>query len=220
MYNFILGVPGKLKTLLDRLTSTRAANLDNLDATVSTRAPSSTALSSSVWTGTKAGYLDQSLSSTETAISNKIDGLHLEKSTNGILGWNYYSANYYNLTPYIKSAQNSTATSWTDVLNISGQFTLNFLMLHIRHHTFNTNTTYFRITIDGTQVLNSSKGSVVRNWYYPIVGAILPDSASTDILSLTFGGPLIVKSNLKIETYHTNGGGYCYTTALYDYTLI
>jgi len=54
---FLLGVPGKLKTLLDRLTATRAGYLDRLDATISSRT------SSAVWTGTKAGYLDASISS-------------------------------------------------------------------------------------------------------------------------------------------------------------
>jgi hypothetical protein len=44
-------------------TSARAAKLDNLDATVSSRAPSSTALSNSVWTDTKAGYIDVAISS-------------------------------------------------------------------------------------------------------------------------------------------------------------
>ena len=58
MIDFLLGVPGKLKTVLDRLTSTRAANLDNLDAAISTRAPASTALSTAQWTNTRAGLLD------------------------------------------------------------------------------------------------------------------------------------------------------------------
>jgi hypothetical protein len=62
MISFLLGVPGKLKTLTDRLTSGRAANLDNLDVAVSTTAPASTALSSATWTGTKAGYLDGAIS--------------------------------------------------------------------------------------------------------------------------------------------------------------
>jgi hypothetical protein len=58
----LYGLPGRIKILIDRLTATRAGNLDNLNATVSSRAPSSTALSSSVWTGTKAGYLDAAIS--------------------------------------------------------------------------------------------------------------------------------------------------------------
>lgn len=39
------------------------AGVENLDATVSSRAAASTALSSAVWTNTKAGYIDQSISS-------------------------------------------------------------------------------------------------------------------------------------------------------------
>ena len=40
-------------------TSARAANIDNLDAAISTRAPANTALSNAVWTNTRAGYLDK-----------------------------------------------------------------------------------------------------------------------------------------------------------------
>jgi len=48
---------GKLSTLISRLTSTRASNLDNLDSAVSD------CTQSSVWTPTKAGYLDAAISS-------------------------------------------------------------------------------------------------------------------------------------------------------------
>jgi hypothetical protein len=61
MIGALMGVPGKLKTLIDRLTSTRATNLDNLDATVSSRAAASTALSTATWTSTRAGYMDSYL---------------------------------------------------------------------------------------------------------------------------------------------------------------
>lgn len=91
MWAMLAGVPGKLKTLVDRLTAARAANLDNLNATVSSRmpgtateqgridvaissrAPSSTALSNATWTNTKAGFLDAAVSSrapSSTALSN------------------------------------------------------------------------------------------------------------------------------------------------------
>lgn len=46
----LLGLPGKCKTLADRLTSGRAAALDNLDIAVSTLAPAATALSNATWT--------------------------------------------------------------------------------------------------------------------------------------------------------------------------
>lgn len=47
-----------LTTLTGRLTSTRAGLLDNLDAAVTTRAPSSTALSTAQWTNGRAALLD------------------------------------------------------------------------------------------------------------------------------------------------------------------
>lgn len=59
MWTMLAGVPGKLKTLLDRLTAGRAANLDNLNATISSRAPASTALSNTVWTDGLASNLAQ-----------------------------------------------------------------------------------------------------------------------------------------------------------------
>lgn len=58
MMELLAGVPGKLKALADRLTAARAANLDRLDADVSTRAPASSALSRMVWTDAKAALLD------------------------------------------------------------------------------------------------------------------------------------------------------------------
>lgn len=53
----LLGLSGKLKTLIDRLTATRAALLDNLNSAVSTRAPASTALTSATWTSGLASIL-------------------------------------------------------------------------------------------------------------------------------------------------------------------
>lgn len=44
-------------------TQARATMLDNLDATVTSRAPAATALSTAVWTDVKAGYLDVAISS-------------------------------------------------------------------------------------------------------------------------------------------------------------
>lgn len=58
MWTMLAGVPGKLKTLIDRLTATRAANLDKLDANITTRAAAATALSNAVWSDARAGKLD------------------------------------------------------------------------------------------------------------------------------------------------------------------
>ena len=61
MIDFLLGVPGKLKSISDFLTTNwtiaRAAKVDNLDAAMSTRAPAGTALSNGVWTQALANSL-------------------------------------------------------------------------------------------------------------------------------------------------------------------
>lgn len=74
-----LGVSGRLKKILDRLTNStealsdgRVAKLDNLDAAVSTRAPASTALSSATWTGAKAAFLDAAISTAGRQLKKQI----------------------------------------------------------------------------------------------------------------------------------------------------
>ena len=63
MIETLLGLPGRVSALLGRLTETRANNLDRLDAAVTTRAPSATALSNLVWTD---------------AIAAKLSAMHVE----------------------------------------------------------------------------------------------------------------------------------------------
>jgi hypothetical protein len=72
MIGALIGLPGKIKTLLDRLTATRAGLLDNLDAAMTTRAAASTALSTATWSATKAGYLDVAISSRLSAAVKSI----------------------------------------------------------------------------------------------------------------------------------------------------
>ena len=57
MIETLMGLPGRVSALLSRLTETRAGNLDRLDVAVSSRAPSSTALSNLVWTDAIAAKL-------------------------------------------------------------------------------------------------------------------------------------------------------------------
>lgn len=63
MIALILALLGQAAELLNRLTTARAGKIDNLDATISSRAPSSTALSTATWDATKAGRLDAAISS-------------------------------------------------------------------------------------------------------------------------------------------------------------
>jgi len=95
----LLGLPGRIKILMDRITSTRASNLDNLNASVSSRAPASTALSSSVWTGTRAGYLDASISG--RASQSSVDAIPtspIKSVQRGLLTVGFADAPPYNVT--------------------------------------------------------------------------------------------------------------------------
>jgi hypothetical protein len=56
MLGFLAGIPGRMKTLLDRLTAARAGYLDNLAA--GPVAQASTALSTATWTNGLAAELD------------------------------------------------------------------------------------------------------------------------------------------------------------------
>lgn len=71
MIDFLLAVPGKLKSISDYLTTnwttTRAAKIDNLDAAVTTRAAASTALSTATWSGTLAAKLENTIQTSVVA---------------------------------------------------------------------------------------------------------------------------------------------------------
>ena len=70
---FLLGIPGKLKILLDRLTQEKIDKLTNLDAAISSRA------SGAIWDQTKANLLNVSVSSRAdgafwtTNLASKVD---------------------------------------------------------------------------------------------------------------------------------------------------
>jgi hypothetical protein len=59
MSAFLFGVPGKLKTLIDRLTSTRAGYLDNL----------------AQYTTTRAGYLDRLNSYLDASVAGRLGSI-------------------------------------------------------------------------------------------------------------------------------------------------
>lgn len=66
----LIAIPGKVKTLLDRVTQIRADNLDRLDATVSSRASSTEVAKAATWSNALAllitTNLDQKVSSAGT----------------------------------------------------------------------------------------------------------------------------------------------------------
>jgi hypothetical protein len=152
MIAFLLGVPSKLKTLTDRLTSTRATNLDNLDAQVSTRAAASTALSTATWTSGRAAKLDSVALNTDPLLkAPKANGLAL------------ISSEFYTNADTIRQVNvtlDTLSTSYTTVLNYTGSGFLDMCMVHPVSGSSNTSDIFLKITIDGVVV---AEGSVSAN---------------------------------------------------------
>jgi hypothetical protein len=124
-----MGVPGKLKTLLDRLTATRAGYLDNLDAAVSSRAAASTALTNATWTDAKSNKLTNAAQEDSPLLDVPI--------SNGIVSTTY--------------ASNST-TSYTDAINYTGSGVLQLAACVVSGSVWNDQAT-MDIIIDGVTVL-------------------------------------------------------------------
>lgn len=145
MMDFLAGVPGRLKTLIDRLTATRASNLDNIDAAVTTRAPASTALSTSTWTGTRAGYLD-TIPTLPTGVCKNVQTGYASSSASGGSGED---------SGYLDITITSVATTKTFVLLHTTLVSQNY-----RYSGRLTSSTNLRISTSG-----GSGSTVAVRWY-------------------------------------------------------
>lgn len=150
MIDFLAGVPGKLKTLNDRLTSTWAAKLDALRTGL---------------TDVRMGYLDKLnitgnvASSAEAAACAQttdpmlaVPTLLCNGATTVVDQWS--TTNYGWLAPAapFRSAD-ATTTSWTDVLNVAGKGVLEMVAGRLQAHA--TSTGQIQILIDGSLVWDS-----------------------------------------------------------------
>jgi len=119
MIDLLLGVPGKLKSVYDYLTtylsSTRCAKIDNLNVAVDTRAPASTALSNATWTSALAtllGTLAPVKSDLTVIAANFPTNIVQSATANGAIG-------------YPNTLLSTYSTSYVDVLSISGKGFIN-----------------------------------------------------------------------------------------------
>ncbi len=82
MIESLLGLPYKIKVLLDRLTPERAAKLDNVNDTITSRAPASSAVSNAVLTDARIALLDY-LANIATAPDRLKSRTHHQHSATG-----------------------------------------------------------------------------------------------------------------------------------------
>ena len=150
MIDFLAGVPGKLKTLNDRLTSTWAAKLDALRTGL---------------TDVRMGYLDKLnitgnvASSAEAAACAQttdpmlaVPTLLCNGATTVVDQWSTTNYGWWAPAAPFRSAD-ATTTSWTDVLNVSGKGVLEMVAGRLQAHA--TSTGQIQIIIDGMTVWDS-----------------------------------------------------------------
>lgn len=134
---------GKLATLLERITATRAGYLD---AAISSRAAAATALSTATWTNARAAKLDQI-----GAIIPTTNGLKGRPVSNSGLLASVGSAGASFLST---SGSTSTYDSWTNVLAVTGAGVLEFLSVYATANASDRNA-QARLSIDGNVVWTS-----------------------------------------------------------------
>lgn len=195
MIAVLLGLPAKVKTLVDRLTSGRAANLDNLNATVSSRAAASTALSNAVWTDVRAGKLDTAaLESTPLLSPPKVAGLIPQAPTAVTLS---ATTDVYTKNSGLEHST-VTSTSYVNAVNYTGKGVLEFAAAQ---HDTNTMTATMKITIDGVSNIEAPVvGSGFNGTVAAMVG-VINSSAQISLAAIPF------KTSLKIEVKVTAGTG-------------
>ncbi|CAH1387012.1 hypothetical protein [Candidatus Nitrotoga sp. M5] len=195
MIEVLLGVPAKVKTLVDRLTATRAARLDYLDAAISSRAPASTAASNAVWTDPRAAKLDTvALETTPLLAAPKVAGLIPQAPTAVTLS---ATTDVYTKNSGLEHLA-VTSTSYVNAVNYTGKGVLEFAAAQ---HDTNSMTTTMKITIDG---VSNIEAPVVGSGFTGTVAAmvgVINSSAQVSLAAIPF------KTSLKIEVKVTAGTG-------------
>lgn len=208
--SFLAGVPGKLKvlqdnitTLLSNYTSTVAGRID---ATISSRAPSSTALSSVQWTNARAAFLDK-LAGVDTINASPVVKAPIAINTPSVRSALHQPLQAASgLTIFLDNAPAGYSTA----LNLTGRGVLSFLA--VAHAAASGGDCGCRITIDGNVVFNSTNifgTSLVTGTVF--VGAI-GVNGSNEISGIAFD-QVPFNTSLLVEFYTTSGPSsmYCFS---------
>lgn len=196
MWTMLAGVPGKLKTLIDRLTATRAANLDKLDANITTRAPASTALTNAVWTDARAGKLDL------LPLVDPVSESPIAADWPTLVFGGFGTADAEVVRRVVGGVAFTTASlSLVDVVSVTGRGVLNFVAITTTNA---VNSAQLQIIIDGVTVLDATGGGASNNQWAVAVGALNIESTSAVQAALD---QIPFRSSLVIKLRGTSGAG-------------
>lgn len=203
MIAFLLGVPGKLKTLLDRLTATRAGLLDNLDAAISTRALASTALSNATWTGALASLLNAFVSSNPLLEAPKAGGLTAVGVGTLSLSLSSLSSAQVYWGSLCDSFHSNSAATWSDAVNYTGSGVLEFVLWSSYS---GSGTCSIEIIIDGVTCLSYTSAYLSGTWEMRCaVGAAQYYNDGTTFHSFACPGYIPFRTSLQIRTKAISG---------------
>ena len=207
MWTMLAGVPGKLKTILDRITAVRAGLLDNLtalDVAVSSRAPASTALSTANWTNAIAARL--ALFVAAPPASNFFTARSKDWGFGAPESWPaaYDNAQIGNFVEHGTSDISVSGT--TTVLDYSGSGVLHALWAYTERLSVggSYSEVSVRVTIDGvahTSPARIKSGSGSDNRKIVFCGGV------------NFNEPIVFSSQLKIEIIKVGSSGSVLGTA-------
>lgn len=226
-----------LAQIIAQVAAFRAAYTDAkaayLDATISSRAPSSTALSSSTWTGTKAGYLDTTISSrasqsdvtaikadTDAYLDAKVSEAGMNKPSS-IVGYTIYERpGNSGLSRHGTVSCGATTSQWYNYVSVNGSGWIH--LLGVDTSTQNpTGTWNIRLLIDNVQVFYQAgvfTSATKTNEGYLVVGSGISDGSSPYWLGVSFGLVRFTTS-FQLQVQRTGTGGASNFNGLVFYQL-
>ena len=176
MIETLLGLPGRVSALLGRLTETRANNLDRLDAAVTTRAPSATALSNLVWTD---------------AIATKLAAMHVDVPPTSLpASWNLPNGITVAAAPINIDGYND---SFFTIYSRAGSGYVNLIAFSWLMQ--------IEIVIDGIVVRSESPSSDLRGIWGSVQGTVFAPAEG-----LFFNTSLVIKARRNTAGANTSVG--------------
>lgn len=189
MIESLLGLPYKIKVLLDRLTTDRAAKLDNVNDTITSRAPASSALTNQVWTD---------------ALAAKLGGVRANLPPVVALD---YSVDTINLTQFpilhtgsFKAASTSS-TTYQDLVNVQGSGYITALFLQGSSSIYGAN---LQLIVDGVTLFSvhtdsNTMRTLVGNTNITSILPVFPYTEERNVIQLQDGFPIYFSSSLVIR---------------------
>ena len=203
MIGILLGIPGKLQTLLTRITSTGGANLDSkLDATVSSRAAASTALSTVQWTNDRAVYLDVLNTGGIAQEANPM--LAAPKASAFVTNENFAPTQQINLRAHGLTRFQTNSSTYVSAINYTGSGVLLFLAPQ-NADSGTAAKTACKLTIDGVVVEEQTVSAATYTLASTMVGSCIMETGGSIVAGYA-PEPIPFKTSIKIEVKDANAG--------------